>query len=83
MPIKQEPFIRYHEQKKTDTFTVRVNKQERAELEQWKKALNMPYDSKVLKFLSRVGFKVLLNNFGEDGLKYLLSRDRKKLDDDE
>jgi hypothetical protein len=68
-------------EKRPDTFTVRVNKEERAELEQYKKVLNMPFDSKILKFLARIGFKVLLANFGEDGLRYILSPERRKMDE--
>ena len=81
MTLEQEPFTRYHLEKKTDTFTVRVNKEERQFLEDMKKMLNIKSDSKMVKLLSRVGGNVLISNFGAKMLQYLFNPDRLKLSD--
>jgi orotidine-5'-phosphate decarboxylase len=61
MAIKQEPFRRYHEEKKTDTFTVKLNAEERMEFESWKKMIHQEKDSTAIKQLSRIGAEVLLD----------------------
>lgn len=61
MVITQEPFVRYHEKKKADTFTVKLNPQERARLEELKKILQQEKDSTALKQLAEIGAEVLLS----------------------
>jgi len=63
MTIEQKPFIRYNEEKKVDAFTVRLNKQERAMLEQDKKILQQVKDSTALKQMAWIGSNVLHDNF--------------------
>ena len=85
MGLKKEPFITYtleEERKwkpKQDTMTVRLNEQERYNLMKAKKLLNIPSDSKALKFVFKVGLKTLINSFGEETLAYLFNPKRKKL----
>jgi hypothetical protein len=57
--IEKAPFRRYHENKKVDSFTVRLNKEEREELERCKVLIEQPKDSTALKQLARLGAKVL------------------------
>lgn len=63
MPIEQKPFVKYKEGKKVDAFTVRLNAQERAMLEQDKKILQQVKDSTALKQLAWIGSNVLHDNF--------------------
>jgi hypothetical protein len=59
MPIKQEPFVAYHEKKKHDTFTVKLNAEERALLDECKNTIEQAKDSTALKQLAWIGAKVL------------------------
>lgn len=59
MPIIQKPFTRYNEEKKADTFTIRLNKQEREQLENDKKKLQQAKDSTAFKQLADIGRIVL------------------------
>lgn len=59
MGIKQEPFTKYNEEKKVDSFTVRLNKEEREQLEQDKKILEQVKDSTAIKQLASIGSKVI------------------------
>tara|TARA_R100000808_G_scaffold22072_1_gene47873 strand:+ start:25 stop:288 length:264 start_codon:yes stop_codon:yes gene_type:complete len=77
MAIKQEPFTRYHEQKKSDTFTVKLNPQERAEFEQWKYALQQEKDSTAIKQLARIGAKVLLDEKMKSIIETVMNNYRK------
>jgi len=84
--IKKKPFTSYtlEEDKKEekDTFTVRVNKQERKELEELKEDLNIKSDSKALKLAGlTIGRNVLHSTFTRPLLKYLFSKERQKLED--
>ena len=85
MTIKKEPFITYtleEERKwkpKQDTMTVRLNEQERYDLMRAKKLLNIPSDSKALKFVFNIGLEMMINMFGEKNLAYLFNPSRKKL----
>jgi len=85
MSIKKEPFRTYtleEERKwkpKQDTMTVRLNEQERYNLMKAKKLLNIPSDSKALKFVFKVGLENLINTFGEETLAYLFNPKRVKL----
>ncbi len=59
MTLEQEPFTRYHEQKKLDSFTVRLNDEERKLLDLSKKVIEQSKDSTALKQLAWIGAKVL------------------------
>lgn len=57
-----EPFRKYHldeEDKSTDTFTIRLNPDERVQLEEDKKILEQTKDSTAMKQLARIGSKVI------------------------
>lgn len=60
--IKQEPFRKYNldeENKKVDSFTVRLNEQERSQLEHDKKIIEQTKDSTAIKQLWKIGAEVL------------------------
>ena len=62
MALEKQPFRKYNldeEKEKPDTFTVRLNKEERADLEACKKILNQTKDSTAFKQLATIGSKVL------------------------
>ena len=77
MAIKQEPFRRYHETKQADTFTIKLNPQERAELQSWKYILQQTKDSTAMKQLAKVGAKVLLEEKTKDILEIVMNNYRK------
>jgi hypothetical protein len=81
MSLETEPFVRYHEEKKKDTFTVTVNVEERKNLEEIKEVLNIKSDSRALKIAAWIGQKALLSTFGTPILTYLFKKDRQKLED--
>ena len=68
MTIKQEPFRKYHLEKQVDSFTIRMNVEERAEFEKNKYLLQQDKDSTALKQLAEIGAKVLQ----EEKLKQIL-----------
>lgn len=59
--IKNKPFQREHLDKTQDVFTVKLNKDERQDLDKCKAVLNQSKDSTALKDLSKIGSKVLLD----------------------
>ena len=63
MTIKQEPFVRYHEEKQVDSFAIRLSKDgsERELLEKAKKILKQSRDSTALKQLAWIGAEVILD----------------------
>lgn len=54
-----EPFTRYHEDKQIDSFSVRLNADERKQLEADKELLQQSKDSTALKQLAELGHVVL------------------------
>ena len=62
------PFTRYHEEKKRDTFSVSVNKEEREILDKCKLIIEQAKDSTALKQLAFFGAKVIQ----EEKVSYLL-----------
>lgn len=77
MKIEQEPFRKYNEDKSVDSFTVRLNEEERILLNSCKNILEQSKDSTALKQLAWLGAKVL----HEDKTKYLIDtlfKNRKK-----
>jgi len=69
MTIEQEPFVRYHEEKKTDSFTIWLNQEERKLLEDCKRILEQTKDSTCMKQLAWIGAKKI----GEPSTRELLS----------
>lgn len=57
--IDRKPFQRYNEEKVADTFTIRLNEEERQQLEIDKKVLMQEKDSTALKQLAELGRIVL------------------------
>lgn len=53
----QEPFVRYHEKKKADTISVKLNSEERAMIQDSKLILEQAKDSTVLKQLAVIGYE--------------------------
>lgn len=76
----RKPFERQKEEK-VDVFTIRLNTEERAWLEQAKEYLNIKSDSKTIKLLAFIGKNVLHNTFSAPLLKYLFKKERQKLED--
>jgi len=64
-----EPFVRYNEDKKVDSFTVRLNVEERADLEELKRIIEQSKDSTALKMLAAIGAKVIR----EEKIGYILA----------
>lgn len=52
MALKQKPFTPYHEEKKIDSFTVRLNAQERELFEKLKYVIQQEKDSTAIKQLA-------------------------------
>ena len=63
MTIEKTPFVRMtlEGQERPDTFTVKLNPEERKWLEEMKKVLEQEKDSTALKQLAVIGSKVLLD----------------------
>ena len=59
MSLIQAPFRKYNENGKIDSFSVRLNNIERAELNTCKRILLQPKDSTALKTLAHIGAIVL------------------------
>ena len=63
MPLKKEPFRKYHldeeKQDKRETFTISINKEERKRLEEDKMFLQQSKDSTTMKQLAELGHIVL------------------------
>lgn len=70
MAIEQKPFVRYHETKQVDSFSVRLNEEERKTLEDCKKILEQEKDSTALKTLAWIGSKVI----HEEKISYILGQ---------
>jgi hypothetical protein len=75
--IEQKPFKRYHLDKKDDTFTVKLNNEERLKLEEWKKLIQQDKDSTALKQLASIGAEVLLDEKMKKILSIVLNNYRK------
>jgi len=75
--IKQEAFKKYNIEKKLDTFTVRLNKDEREQLNDCKRILKQPKDSTCLKLLSSIGAKVLHDGLTGSIIKTVFENKRK------
>jgi hypothetical protein len=71
MGIEKKPFIRYElgEKPKCDAFTIWLNPQERAKLEEAKKVLQQPKDSTAFKALAEIGF---FNLIGDKKVSFII-----------
>jgi hypothetical protein len=78
--IEQKPFRQYNE-KKADTFTTRLNENERKKLNIAKVLLDIDKDSTALKLLAWIGLNVLNTTFSPKLIKYLSSSKRNRLSD--
>ena len=67
--IQKEAFVRYNEEKKIDSFTIRLNEDERKTLEAAKKQIEQTKDSTAIKQLAWFGAKVIQ----EEKVGYLLA----------
>jgi len=70
------PFVRKHLETQTDIVNVRLNEQERSELQLIKKLLQLEGDSTALKTGLSIALNVLQNTFGEPLLAYICSQRR-------
>jgi len=75
--LEQKPFIRYNAEKKRDSFTCNVNKEERAMLNFYKKKLNQTKDSTCLKQLATIGAKTLQSNLIAPVIDIVIDNKRK------
>lgn len=79
--MNKEPFRSYtlDEERngpKRDIFSVSLNPEERALLDQFKRNTHIPSDSKAIKLLAFTGANVINSVFGLKTLRYLASVDR-------
>lgn len=82
--IEQKPFTKYNldeENKRQDTFTVRLNEKERNQLNRMKSLLDLKSDSTALKEFAIIGLNVLHHTFSERFLTYLFKKERTRLSD--
>ena len=59
MTLEKELFVRYSEKKTFDSFTVRLNKEDREMLDSSKKIIEQTKDSTALKKLAWIGANVI------------------------
>lgn len=59
MTLENKPFTRYNEEKKIDSFTIRLNEEERKVLNVCKRIIQQPKDSTAIKTLALIGAKVI------------------------
>ena len=77
--VTQEPFIRYKldEEERADTFTVKLNAEERKRLEEAKKILHQKKNSTALKQLAEIGYKYVTSPLNAEILETLFKNKRK------
>ncbi len=85
MPIERPAFTttRTEEERSHDESEVvglKLNREERSELEADKELLDIGGDGPALKLLIRIGRKVLRDTFSLDDLRYLVSQKRTRYD---
>ena len=73
----REPFRKETLNAPLDTFTVRLNAEEREMLNEAKKILNQPKDSTALKQLSSIGAKVLHSDLTGSIIKDIFANKRR------
>lgn len=79
MGIEQEPFQRYKldSEKRDDTFTVKLNEEERAMFNKVKAIIEQKKDSTAMKQMAWIGAKVLLTPENEYMLGVIFQNKRK------
>lgn len=77
MTLERQNFVRYHEEKKQDIVSLKLNKEERAELEELKKILRQPKDSTAIKQLRDIGAKVILTSETRELLEIVFNNTRR------
>ncbi len=85
MTLQRPPFTstRLEEERALDnaeTISIKLNREERAELEQDKELLDIGPDGAAVKLLVEIGRKVLRNTFSDRSLRYLVSLKRVRYD---
>lgn len=85
MAMKRAPFTptRMQEERDQDEgrkVTLRLNKQENADLEADMTLLDMGVDSACIKFLVNIGRHVIHGQIGDEQLRYLVSQKRTRYD---
>jgi hypothetical protein len=80
--IEKKPFTRYdlEDEDKGERITVRLNPEERAMLDEWKRIFDIQRDSTVLKRLAYCGANVIHGTLGKDFVRFLLKKDRARYD---
>lgn len=68
MPLIQQPFRKYNEGESADTFTVKLNPEERQMFDRLKQIIEQKKDSTAMKQLAWIGSKVLL----EEKMAYIM-----------
>ena len=72
MSLEQKPFTKYNLDEisdKPDTFTIRLNKDERSILNECKSIIEQPKDSTALKTLALIGYKCITS----EETKYIIN----------
>jgi hypothetical protein len=77
MGLKQEPFRKYHVNKQIDSFTIRLNSEERKSFEENKYLLQQEKDSTAMKQLAEIGAKVLHEEKVKQILELVMNNYRK------
>jgi hypothetical protein len=79
VPIEHEPFVSYKldSEEKGDVFTIRLNKEERAMLEEDKKFLKQLKDGTAMKQLAEIGHFVLHDSLTGKVIQAILENKRK------
>ena len=75
--MNEHPFRAMHLEKKVDTFTVKLNDEERKEFDSFKYALQQEKDSTAVKQLAWIGAKVLLDEKNKQLLGTIMGNYRK------
>lgn len=85
MTIQRAPFTttRTEEERaqdKTETISLKLNQEEREQLEELKELLDIGPDAPSIKMLMGIGRRVLLSHFSVSDLQYLVSLKRVRYD---
>jgi hypothetical protein len=75
--IEKKPFVKYDLESKVDIVSLKLNAEERKQLNNLKEILNQPKDSTAIKQLCEVGAKVILSESTGLILQTILSNKRR------
>lgn len=86
MTIEKVPFVNYtldqdKKDKKRETLNVSFNLEEWTKVKQAQDFLNVAQEGTAVKIVFEIGLNVLLTTLGEQNLRYLTNKTRKKLND--